>query len=816
VWDSGKQPSAESSLVVYAGPPLRSAADYYWKVRTWDQKNRKSEWSAPASWGMGLLSPADWKARWIDSGHDGYAAPLFRSAFHIYKKVRRAKVFICGLGYFELYVNGSRIGDDCLVPNFTNYTRRVGLENAPIALSDNFSGYRAMYLGYDVTDRLLQGRNAVGVVLGRGFYESDGPGTARYGRPCLLCQLEITYDDGTTSFVVSDDTWLTKPSAIVFNDIYRGETYDATAETPDWCQPRCDETSWRPAGLAAAPCGQLSAHAAPTDKVTEKLEPVAIRRLGSNSFEVDFGKEISGWIRFSNVSGHRGDTLSVRYVSESPQGSQLYMFKGMGEESYAPRFTWFVFSRAIVSGVDSLSTSDIRAEAVNTRLPFVSEFRTSNPLFDRINDIWRRSQLDNMHGGIASDCPHRERLPYTGDGQAACATVMHNFDAAAFYQKWIRDIRDAQNPDNGYVPNSAPWQPRAGGGVAWGAAVCIMPWEYYVQYGDRKMLLDTYESMKGYVSWLLRWRRPDGTIFQQHCNVGDDKPNYWLNLGDWCPPYGHPADDLVHTFYLWQCADITARAAAVLGRESDHLTYRDMADDIRKAFHKRYYDSASGSYGDFGSNIFALVMGVPDDCYDRVVDALRNEIVVTHGGHIDTGFLATKYFFETLSDHGLHDVAFEAMNKRDFPGFGWWIEQGATTTWEQWDGVNSRNHPMFGGGLTWFYRRLAGVCADERSPGYRHIVIRPFISDRLDYVSYSYMTPYGEVVSSISRTPSGRRADVVVPVGSSATLYLPASSADAVKESGRPLRRSKGVSVDGCSDGMLVLSLVQGAYSFGF
>ena len=815
VWDSGKQPSNQSHLVSYGGPALQSGADYYWRVRVWDQDGHASDWSEPAHWGMGLLNTSDWKAHWIDSPQDDGGAPLFRKSFELQQPVRQAKVFVCGLGFFELYLNGQRVGEDYLVPNVSNYTRRDTLDRTPhLKMIDRFSGYRVFYLSYDVTDQLQPRTNTLGAVLGNGFYQPDKTIASVFGHPCLLVQLEITLADGTKQLVTTDETWLTKPSAIHYNGIYHGELYDANDETPDWALASCSEQAWQPVRLVEGPIGELSAQMAPIDQITEILQPVSLTELEPGRYEVDFGKEIAGWIRFQSLQGTKGDTLQVHYVCESPQGTQQYVFKGDSAESYAPRFTWFVFSKAIITGVKQLRADQLQAEAVHTDVASAADFHTSNELFNQIHAIWRRSQLDNMHGGIASDCPHRERLPYTGDGQAACQTVLCNFDAGAFYQKWIRDMRDAQDKVDGYVPNSAPWQPGCGGGVAWGAAMNLMPWEFYVQYGDTAMLEACLKPMQEQVCWMLQWQRPDGTMYQQRGQAGDPTPYYWFNLGEWCPPYGLPKDDLVHTFYLWKCADYTARAAGVLGQQAIQHQYQALADRVWEAFHRAYYDAEQQSYGDFGSNVYALAMGVPADRQAAVVASLRKEIVETHTGHIDTGFLGTKYFFEVLSAYGLHDVAYTVMNQTDFPSYGHWIAQGATTTWEQWDGGNSHNHPMFGSGLTWFYRYLAGVRPDEQAAGFRHIVIRPYWTEQLPEVYYAYQTPYGEVISDIHRTENQWEIRVTIPVGSHATLYLP--TVHGVLESGKPVEQATGVKRLPAETEGLSLRLDQGSYCFQF
>ncbi|MCR5179782.1 MAG: glycoside hydrolase family 78 protein [Bacteroidaceae bacterium] len=776
LWDSGRVGSDASVLVPYGGRPLRSGEDCYWKVRTWNSRNRRSAWSPTGYWGMGLEA-SDWKALWITSDQR-QAAPLFRKSFEVRRRPLKAKVFATAGGFFELYVNGTRAGDDYLVPNFTNYTTRTGLDKGGIALDPRFAGYRILYLAYDVTPLLHQGRNAVGAILGDGFYRSSSHRVTSFGQPCLLCQLEITYDDGSRDIITTDASWLTRPSAITRNGIYEGEIYDERLETPHWAETACNEQEWQHASLAIPPCGTLTAHTSPTDKITEILQPQSIQRRDSD-FLVTFDKEIAGWVRLKDISAPEGQRVEVRYLSESPLGQQLF-FKGRGNgpnstSTYAPRFTWFVFSQVVVSGLTELTSAQIQAEAVNTDVPTCATFHTSNPLINSIYSIWKRSQLDNMHGCIASDCPHRERLPYTGDGQIASSMVMQHFDAAAFYQKWIRDIRDAQNPETGYVPNGAPWQPTCGGGVAWGAAMNIMPWEYYLYYGDRKLLEECYQPMRAQLRHMTTWLTPDSTMHQQMKNFETGDVCYWLNLGDWVPPFAMPADEIVHTFYLWLCAQNTAQAAQVLGDTEGYDSCRALAQQTWRAFHRKFYDAESASYGDYGPNILALYMGVPQERRAAVIQTLRREIMEEHNGHINTGFVTSRFFFETLSDCGLHEVAAAAMLKTDYPSYGHWLAQGATVTWEQWDGQNSHNHPMFGGGLTWFARHLAGVKLTE--PGYRHFEVSPIPTQAIDSVYYDVDTPLGLLSSHvICHDGKLRQLEVTVPVGSTATIYLPSDT----------------------------------------
>lgn len=320
--------------------------------------------------------------------------------------------------------------------------------------------------------------------------------------------------------------------------------------------------------------------------------------------------------------------------------------------------------------------------------------------------------------------------------------------------------------------------------------MCIMPWEYYLRYGDRDVLEENYFQMTEEVRYLNGWRQEDGTVLQQKATA-DGTPIFYFNLGEWCPPYNMPSERFIHTWYLWRCASYTAKAAKALGKDDDAGKYKALADDVAAAFHKAFYDEAGGCYkagrgrvnrsgygtgssggsGD-GSNIFALAMGVPDSCRQRVVDAVRTELKA-NGGHLNTGIYGTGLFFEVLCDNGMAEEAYAAMTKRDYPGFGWWIEQGARTMWEQWNGGNSHNHPMFGGALVWLYRKVCGVMADEDEPGYRHVTVRPTPVGNLKWASYSTQTDGGTLSVRWDITGNTFRLKVRIPEGSHATIHLP-------------------------------------------
>ncbi len=832
LWDSGKTTGNQSSRVRYEGQPLMSRQDCWWQVRVWDRNGVVSEWSEPAYWRMGILNPSEWLAKWIGAPWQGEEAlpkpanpsvplpeelpppaPMFRKEFSVIKNIEKAVVYVTGLGYFELWLNGEKVGDDVLVPNQTNYGKRPELINLGIPLPDDFRNYKVMYLAYNVKDKLKEGQNVIGSLVGNGFYNPAKSWAEGYGTPRFIAQMHITYTDGSEEMVITDESWKASKSPILMDMVYYGEQYDARMEQPGWCTSGFDDSKWESVALRKAPEGDLVAHTAHPDKVVEQLKPVRIEKMYDGTYCIDFGVEVSGWVKLSDVKGPEGHKIEIKYLSNYHSGDNSYTFSGKEKENYAARFNWFIFREVEIKNWPGvLNPEQITAEVVHTYVEESATFETSNPLFNDINKIWKRSQTDNMHGGIASDCPHRERSAYTGDGQVACVTVMHNFDTRNFYHKWIHDIIDAQIKETGYVPNAAPWQPGCGGGVAWGAAISIMPWEFYLHYGSKDILEDAYPAMKEYIRYMQSWVDNDGIMFSQRTGR-DGKVLKWFNLGDWVAPGDLPPQDLVHTFYFWRCADLTAKSAAVLGKKGEAKKYLELAESTKKAFYKRFYNYEKGTYGDAGANIFALKMGVPENQYLQVIKSLKSNIK-TNNGHLDTGIFGTQFFFETLSENGMHELAYEAMNKKEEPGYGRWLELGATTTRENWNTDGSHNHPMFGGGLAWYYRKLAGMNADPENPGYRHIIFKPQPPDELSFVKYYNHTAYGEAGIHWRKEDDSFLMDVVVPVGCSATVYVPAAKNQEVLENGKEISDSEFVKSARYEEDYQVFHISSGKYTF--
>ena len=751
VWDSRKTKSDDQRLVAFGGKPLKAESKYYYQIKVWDGRGKQSPWSKPASFATGVK---EWQGSWL-------GGQLLMKEVVINKPVRAARAFVTAMGYFDLNVNGRKVGNDYFVPNFTNYTRRNGLDKFFLNIGNEFSGYRVLYLAYDIDSLLYQGTNRLTVNLGNGFAnDSSTRWTCPFGEPRFLAKINVDYADGTREVINTDESWFSGNSPIVMNSVYQGEVYDANQTTP----------RWQPAHILPAPTGELTPQSSPSDKVTATYKPLAFTPTPNGTWIVEFPEEISGWIRFNGVRAHKGDTIKVKYFCESPLGVHQYISDGK-PAYYNPRFTWYVFSKAEISGAQDLLPSQIVAEAVNTDVPEISRFSSSDSLLAKILKIWRRSQKDNMHGAIASDCPHRERSAYTGDGQLATPAVMANFDAEAFYRKWLRDIRDSQNPNDGYVPNGAPWQPGCGGGVGWGAAMTTMPYEYYLAYGDTLVLSENYTALCRQVDYMTTWLTPEGTMYQRRGNVNTpDKPSFFLNLGDWLPPFGMPSDEQVHTYMLWKCADYAAKAAEALHHTADAAKYAALRDRVATAYHAKFYDSAKGSYGDNGCNIFAMTIGLPKDRVMPVIAAVKKEMFEKHGGHLTTGIIGTRLLFETLAQYGLNDEALALITAKGFPGFAHWIDQGATVTWENWNGNDSRNHPMFGSGLTWYNTTLAGLRPDPKQPGFKHFTVAPVPAKGLDKINWQQQTPYGLISINIDYAEG---MSVTVPVGTTATITLP-------------------------------------------
>ncbi|MES2426960.1 MAG: family 78 glycoside hydrolase catalytic domain [Bacteroidota bacterium] len=790
-WDSGIVRSANSTQVTYQGKSIASRKKVYWKVMVWDENNKPSAWSQPASWYMGLLNPADWKGKWIGDMLDPnpdlaltYPAPFFRKAFTVAKKIKKATVYISGLGFYELYINGKKIGDQVLAPAVTNYDQRP-LKKLLYPYDDQ-STQRVLYNTFDVTNNITEKSNAIGVLLGNGWYNQRDrtvEGTLWYDLPKVIFQLELTYTDGTISTIASDNTWKTTTGPLIKDGIFTGEKYDARLALGDWNNTGYDDTKWKPAIFVKPPTGALHPQLAPFDKVARTMKPVFDGKVMDSVYTYHLDETVAGWASIS-VKGKAGDHIKIRYISEEGQDYgqyDTYILSGGGIETWEPKFTWHAFRRIEVVSKDVvLDGESIQIKDVHTDVAANGSFECSNLFLNKINSAYLLTQRANLHGSLSSDCPHRERLGYTGDGQVAMESALLSFNMPQFYRKWFNDIDDARNKKTGFVTHTAPFA-GGGGGPAWGSAYVIMPWLYFSYYGDTTLLRQHYAGMKQWVEYLQTRTDKNGLI-------SHEEPKGWC-LGDWCTPtHIQVPEPLVNTAYFYHVTDLMAKVAAVLGKIDDRAKFVNLAQQIKANFNTAYYNTSTQSYweGRQGADVFALALGlVPKENYNIVFNSLLNHLDKLNY-HFDTGILATPLLLKVLSANDRDDIAYKIMNQKDSPGFGYLLDNKNSTLWEEWNGGGSHTHPMFGSVVAWFYSAIGGIKPDAESLGMQHFIIAPKTVGDLTYCKSAYNSLYGKVRSEWEKgTNGGLEILVEVPANTSATFVLPGDKKAIKNEAGQ-------------------------------
>lgn len=784
-WDSGKIESDQSIQVEYNGKPLKSGMKVSWRVKIWDKEKNESAWSPISNWEMGLLDKSEWLAKWIGAPASlatkewKLSSPLFRKEIDISKKIKKARAYISGLGYYELYINGQKIGDHVLSPNQTNYDRRKVEKWGEPRIGNMTS--TVLYETFDITSFLKSGGNAFGVILGNGWYiQADRPNDAMlwYDTPRLIAQFSIEYEDGSQELISSDESWNASSSPILYNGLHSGEIYDARLEQKGWNEAGFDDSKWINAITVRPPTGTLKAQISPPDRINKTIKPISVIQPEKGRYRFDMGRLFSGWARLK-VSGTKGTELKLRFIEEfGPTYGQTdtYILKGEGTEIWEPRFTWHAFRYVDVYGSPTeLTIENIDGRVVNTDIQRAGSFECSNPLLNKILDNYQWTQLGNVHGGVPSDCPHRERRGYTGDGQISAKAAISNFDMSQFYTKWLNDISDAQNHQTGYVPNTTPYQD-GGGGTAWGSAYIIIPWYMYQYYGDKRILQQHYSGMKHWIDYMKNSLNKDGILANQ-------------GLGEWVPPaiVDIPAD-FVNSCYYYHCCQLMTRISGVLENNPDKEYFMELATKAKAAINSVYFNAESSSYsvGRQGSNVFPLGFGIAEN---KNVSAVFANLVKNSTGsnkaHFDTGILGTPLLLEVLTEMDRADLAYTLMNQRDFPGFGFMIEKGATTIWETFQGDVSHSHPMFGSVCAWFYQDLGGISPDPLNPGFKHIIIKPTPVSSLSFVNTTCQSMYGEIKTQWKFVGEDYLLNVTIPSNTSATVSVLAENAKSVTESGK-------------------------------
>ena len=831
LWDSGRVPSDTSIFRDYRGPAVESGRRYWWQVRVWDERGTASSWSMPAYWEMGLLSSADWTARWIapDLGEDttkSNPSPMLRREFTLAGPVSSARLYVTSLGLHEVELNGRRVGDRLFTPGWTSYDARLQYET------------------YDVTPMLQPGANAIGATLGDGWYRGrlgwDGNRNTYGSHLAVLAQLVVRYADGRTETIGTDERWTASTGPILASDIYDGETYDARLDKVGWSRPGYDDASWRRVRTLASVKPTLVAPQGPPVRRIQELKPARVLRTPKGATVFDLGQNMVGWVRL-RVRGPAGTTVRLRHAEvldkegnfytenlRAAKATLEYTLRGGSEETYEPRFTFMGFRYVAVEGYPGTPTSDaITGVVIHSDMPVTGSFESSHPLVNQLQRNIQWGQKGNFLD-VPTDCPQRdERMGWTGDAQVFARTAAFNMDVNGFFAKWLADVAADQKP-NGSVPFVVPDvltrnQPTGGGSAGWGDAATVAPWTMYVAYGDTRLLERQYPSMRGWADF-QREQAGEDLLWNSGFHFGD-----WLAFASTRSDYpGATTDkDLIATAYLAHSTDLVARAAAVLGKADDARRYRARFDSVKAAFNREYVTS-TGRLTSNTQTAYALALD-----FGLLPEAMRPEAARRLAGdvkamrHLTTGFLGTPPLSRALSDNGYLDEAYALLLNEEYPSWLYPVKRGATTIWERWDGqkpdgsfqdvgMNSFNHYAYGAIGDWMYRVVAGLDTDPAQPGYRHMLVRPRPGGSFTHARATLETPYGASASGWRLDADNLQVTVRVPANARATVRLPEAKLEQVIESGRAVASAPGVTRAAQDGGAVVVEVGSGDYAFTY
>jgi alpha-L-rhamnosidase len=784
LWNTNKT-GDQSVLVSYNGPKLSSKTKYYWQVRVKDNHGNLSSWS-PAQYFQTGLKPEDWSAKWIsvDGPDTALSSPLFRKAFELKKKIQSATVFVTAKGIYEAYINGNRLGNQYLSPGWTSYRDHI------------------QYQVYDVTKSLKRGSNAIGAVLGDGWYKGRiGFGNQQkfYGDTrALLLQLEVKYTDGTSEVINSDESWKTHNGPILASNIYDGETYDARLEIPGWSNADFQENdSWKNVRILERGNEKLVGMSGPPVTKHEEFKPLKIFKTPKGETVVDFGQNLVGWVML-RAKGTPGTKITISHAEvldkfgnfytdnlRSAKQQNNYILKGTNEQMFEPHFTFQGFRYVKIDGYPGELTPDaLTAVALYSDMKPTGTFSTSNELLNKLqhNIVW--GQKGNFVD-VPTDCPQRdERLGWTGDAQAFAKTAAYNMDVSGFFTKWLKDVKADQLP-NGSIPYVVPNVLSKGesGSSGWADVATIIPWDMYVSYGDKGILESQYASMKGWVDYVS--------------SVA--KNNLWnsgSHFGDWL--FYRPDDDndgraavtdkymIAQTFY-GHSTQLLINAAEVLGKKDDVKKYSNLLENIKTAFVNEYM-TPNGKLVSGTQTAYVLALQfdmLPENLRAQAAERLVQNIR-SYGNHLTTGFLGTPYLCHVLSRFGYNNVAFDLLMQEHYPSWLYPVKMGATTIWERWDGIkpdgsfqvpsmNSFNHYAYGAIGDWMYKNIVGITPVAENPGYKFILIAPKPGGGITSASGELETVYGKVKSSWTIADGVFKLDVIVPPNSNASILLPNS-----------------------------------------
>ncbi|MBS7566502.1 family 78 glycoside hydrolase catalytic domain [Mucilaginibacter sp. Bleaf8] len=798
VWNSGKVQSSQR-LVGYAGGALEPFTAYYWKVLTWNKAGQPLPASSIARFETGMMQRTNWRGTWISDGNSINARPAgyFRKEFNAAKKVRSARAYIAVGGLYELYLNGQKVGNHRLDPMYTRFDRRN------------------LYLSYDVTSQLQNGTNAIGVLLGNGWYNHQSLAVWNFdrapwrARPAFCLDLRVTYNDGSTEVITSDGSWKTHTGPLVSNSIYTGEQYDARLEMPGWNTAGFNDQNWHEVQLRAAPSQNIVSQLMEPIRNVEKVPARSVRKFNDTTYLFDLGRNIAGvsQIRLKGDSGtvvrlKHGERLyenghvdlsniDVYYRPKDgsdPFGTDVVTLSGKGTLEFMPKFNYkgFQYVEVTSSKPIKLSKEDLIGYFMHSDVQQVGQLNTSNPLVNRLWWATNNSYLSNLFG-YPTDCPQREKNGWTGDGHFAIETGLYNYDAVTIYEKWLADHRDEQQP-NGVLPDIIPtggWGYGTANGTDWTSTIAIIPWTLYMFYGDSKPLADNYDNIKAYVNY-VQSISPEGlTTFGR---------------GDWVPVKSSSPLEYTSSVYYFVDANILAKAARLLGKQDDYSYYSKLANKIKEAINNKYLNKAAALYGSGLQTELSVALQwgiVPDELKARVAENLAKR-VAADGMHLDVGVLGARAILNALSDNGQAETAYKLAAQNTYPSWGWWIVNGATTLYENWNIKAERdislNHMMFGDVGGWFFKGLGGIKPDEAHPGFANVLLKPSFVSGLTHMEASHEGPYGIIRSAWKRSGTTIKYKVTIPANSTASVMLPLQAGQAAYLQGKAVAATLNIS----------------------
>lgn len=833
-WDTGKVDSDQSVHVEYLGQALQSRTRYYYRVRVWDREDNVSDWSEVAFWEMGLLNHDEWTADWITPGNDSDSlksqpCPMLRSTFEVNGKVKSARVYATSLGLYELRLNGARVSDYLFTPGWTNYNKRL------------------QYQTYDVTSMLKRGKNAVGVILGDGWYRGNLAWKDHrniYGdKLAALVQMHITYEDGSEQTVVSSSEWKSSTGPILMSEIYHGEIYDARLEKNGWDTAGYDDSQWHGVEKLNKTKEMLVAQENVPVKIVQEIKPVCIFKTPAGDTVLDMGQNMVGRIRFT-VKGDAGSKVVLQhaevldkdgnfYIANLRSAKQTieYTLKGSGKEQFEPHFTFQGFRYVkLVQYPGNTSLENFTGLVIHSDMEQTGSFRCSNDLINQLqhNILW--GQKGNFLD-VPTDCPQRdERLGWTGDAQVFIRTACFNMNTASFFTKWLRDLK-ADQLENGGVPFVIPdvlgkigaLGEDSHSSAAWGDAAAICPWTIYLCYGDKRILEEQYESMKSWVEY-IRKQGDNEYLWNTGFHFGD-----WLGLDAKEDSYvGATSKDYIATAFYAYSTKLLVKTAEVLNKDEDVKEYGELYQNILEAFRKEFVTPGGRiAVPTQTAHVLALMFDlVEEKDRKRTIDTLVSYLEESKY-HLTTGFVGTPYLCHVLTQNGYNEAAYKLVMQTDYPSWLYQVIKGATTIWEHWDGIkvdgsfwsadmNSFNHYAYGSIGDWLYRVVAGIDSSTEMPGYKHIYIKPQPGAGLTFAEGVLQSMYGEIKSSWKIKEDKMEVEVSIPPNTRATVVLPFARLDGLYESGKKAREAQGIMKYESLNNGVKLELGSGLYRFDY